>query len=91
MDLYRRADGNLGPPLAAGQMVSSQGPDDNAEGASAWEEEQTALEAIFGAEVSFPTFRSCCLAIRAEEVRAQQSCHVFVACYPSQCCALQLG
>ena len=74
MDLCRRDAGELGPTLAAGQVVSSQDPDDDADGAPAWEEEQTALEAIFGAEVSFPTCRSCCLAIRAEEVRARQGC-----------------
>ena len=89
MDLCRRAAGDLGPTLSAGQMVSCQDAEDDADGAAAWEEEQTALEAIFGAEVSFPTCRSCCLAIRADQVRAQQGYHVCVACCQCQCCALQ--
>ena len=75
----------MGLSFPAGQAVSSEDPCDDADGASAWEEEQTALEAIFGADVAFPTCRSCCLTIRAEEVRARQGYPLLVACR-CQCC-----
>ena len=68
--------------------MSPQDPCDDADGALAWEEEQTALEAIFGADVFFPTCRSCCLTIRAEEVRARQGYLLPVACQ-CKCCFLQ--